>query len=69
MKVIVDRGLCIGIGNCVALAPTVFQLDSENKVIVLDVNSVGQDKVLSAVESCPVGALSAEDDEGNPIYP
>ncbi len=31
MKVRVDRDLCIGVGNCVALAPTVFKLDEENK--------------------------------------
>ncbi len=31
MKVRVDRNLCIGVGNCVALAPTVFKLDEENK--------------------------------------
>ncbi len=69
MKVKVDRSLCVGIGNCVALAPTVFKLDAENKVFVLDINSVSQEKVLSAVESCPVQALIAEDDSGNQIYP
>ena len=36
MKVKVDRDLCIGVGNCVAYAPTVFALDRENKAIVLD---------------------------------
>ncbi len=69
MKVKVDRDLCEGIGNCVALAPTVFQLDSENKVVVLDILSVSEDKVMRAVRSCPLNALIAEDDEGNQIYP
>lgn len=27
----VDRDLCIGGGNCVAYAPTVFKLDEKNK--------------------------------------
>ena len=34
MKVRVDRDSCIGVGNCVAYAPTVFKLDEENKAVV-----------------------------------
>jgi ferredoxin len=30
MKVKVDRDLCIGVSNCVAIAPSVFKLD-DNK--------------------------------------
>ncbi|HEX7475573.1 MAG TPA: ferredoxin [Dehalococcoidales bacterium] len=69
MKVKVDRDLCVGIGNCVAVAPTVFKLDNENKVIILDIKSASEQKVMSAIESCPVGALIAEDDQGNQTYP
>ena len=36
MKVKIDRDLCIGVSNCVAIAPTVFKLDDKNKVMVLD---------------------------------
>jgi ferredoxin len=36
MKVKIDRDLCVGIGNCVAVAPTVFLLDNEKKATVLD---------------------------------
>ena len=39
MKVKVDR-LCIGITNCVAVAPTVFEMDAENKAVVTDISSV-----------------------------
>ena len=52
MKVRVDRDLCIGVGNCVALAPTVFELDEENKAVVLDPASVDDDTLLEAVKSC-----------------
>ena len=48
MKVRVDRDLCIGMGNCVAFAPTVFQLDEENKALVLDPSSVDDDTLLEA---------------------
>ncbi len=69
MKVTVDRELCIGITNCVAVAPTVFQMDEENKAIVLDPKSVPLNKVLEAAESCPQNAIIVEDDNGRQLYP
>jgi len=69
MRVRVDRDLCIGVGNCVAYAPTVFALDKENKAVVLDPSSVDDETLLEAAESCPENAIIVEDDEGNQLYP
>ena len=69
MKIRVDRDLCIGVSNCVAIAPTVFKLDEENKAIVLDPSSVDDDTLLEAAESCPENAIIIEDDEGHQLYP
>jgi len=69
MKVRVDRDLCIGVGNCVAFAPTVFAFDEENKAVVLDPSSVDDDTLLEAAESCPENAIVVEDDEGQQLYP
>ena len=69
MKVRVDRDLCIGVGNCVAYAPTVFELDEENKAVVLDPASVDDDTLLEAAKSCPESAILVEDNEGNQLYP
>ena len=69
MKVTVDRDLCIGISNCVGVAPTVFQLDSSNKATVIDVTSVDAETLLMAAKSCPVNAIMVEDDDGHQIYP
>ena len=69
MKVRVDRDLCIGVGNCVAYAPTVFKLDDENKAVILDPPSVDDNTLLEAAESCPENAIIIEDDEGNQVYP
>ena len=33
-KIVVDRNLCIGAASCIAVAPGVFELDSENKAVV-----------------------------------
>ena len=69
MKIRVDRDLCIGVGNCVAFAPTVFKLDEENKAVVLDPSSVDDDTLLEAAESCPENAIIVEDDQGVQLYP
>jgi len=69
MKVQIDRDLCVGIGNCVAVAPSVFELDAENKAVVLDYSSVSDDKLMSAAESCPVNAVIVLDDQDNQLYP
>jgi len=69
MKVKVDRDLCIGVSNCVAIAPTVFKLDEENKAVVLDLSSVDDQTLLEAAESCPEKAIIVEDDEGHRLYP
>ncbi len=69
MRVRVDRDLCIGVGNCVAIAPTAFKLDEENKAVVLEPASVDGDTLLEAAESCPVQAIILEDDEGKQLYP
>jgi len=69
MKVKVDRDLCIGVSNCVAIAPTVFKLDDESKAVVLTPSSVDDDTLLEAAESCPQNAIIIEDDEDNQLYP
>jgi len=69
MKVKVDRELCSGVSNCVAIAPTVFKLDDQNKAVVLAPGSVDEGTLIEAAESCPENAIIVEDDEGNQLYP
>ena len=69
MEVKVDRDLCIGVGNCAAIAPTVFNLDEKDKAIVLDPSSVDDQTLLEAAESCPENAITIEDDQGRQLYP
>jgi ferredoxin len=49
--------------------PTVFELNDQNKAVVLDPNSAGEETLMEAAESCPVNALIIKDDEGNQLYP
>jgi ferredoxin len=53
----------------VAVAPTVFKLDKSNKAVVLKPESVDEDTLMSAAESCPENAVIIEDDDGNQLYP
>ena len=69
MNVIVDRDLCQGIGNCVAIASGVFNLDKQNKAVATNIESVSQEKIREAAESCPLDAIILQDDEGEQIYP
>ena len=69
MKVRVDRDVCIGASNCVAVAPSVFQLDDSKTAVASDPATVKEDTLWEAAESCPVGAVILEDDGGNQLYP
>ena len=69
MKVIIERDLCRGIGNCVAMAPGVFKLDKQNKAVATNIESLSQEKIREAAESCPLDAIILQDDEGEQIYP
>jgi ferredoxin len=81
----VDRELCIGAASCVAVLPEVFQLDDEDKAVILrkdgvktsektdvdmlEVSSVDDETLLLAAQSCPTLAIFLYDAEGNQVYP
>ncbi|NLD72694.1 MAG: ferredoxin [Chloroflexi bacterium] len=69
MKARVDKNVCIGTANCVAIAPEVFQLDNHGLSEVVDPNAGTDDLLREAAEECPVQAIILEDDSGKQIYP
>jgi ferredoxin len=64
----VDRGLCIGSGDCVETAPDVFQLDAEEKAVVIDPDGASAEDVVQAAENCPVSAITVVGEDGD-LYP
>lgn len=82
LKVKVDRSMCIGAASCVAVAPNVFELDSEGKAVIKkkdgtttsdfvsysDINDT-ETNILHAAKSCPVNAIVIVevDEQGNEI--
>lgn len=68
-KVKVDRELCIGAASCVALAPEIFELDSEGIAIITNPDGDSLEALIEAAKSCPTNAIIVEDAEGNQIWP
>lgn len=70
LKVKVDRLLCIGTADCVALAPNTFELDSEAKAIVKKARQGDSDEqILEAAKTCPVLAIIVENEKGEQVFP
>ena len=81
----VDRDLCIGAASCVSIYPEVFEMDDENKAVILrkagiktsektdvdllEVSSVDDDTLMMAAQSCPTLAITLYDADGGQLYP
>jgi ferredoxin len=68
-RVVIDRSLCVGFGDCVAAAPEAFALDDEQVVIFVHPEHVEAQQLLLACQSCPVDALSVLDATGTLLVP
>ena len=68
IEVEVDRALCIGSGDCVDTAPDVFQLDEDDKAVVIDPDGASTDEVVDAAANCPVSAIRVTGESGD-LYP
>lgn len=85
IRIRVDEDLCIGAASCVTIAPETFQMNGENKAIVLDKNhpeateptyerwvEVNEDEyqtILLGAQSCPTLAIFLYDEEGKQLFP
>ena len=65
----IDQSRCIGAGNCVHIAPTVFQLDEENIAYLVEPGSVDDETLIDAAKSCPTDAIYLDTEDGKPVYP
>jgi ferredoxin len=58
----IDRGACIGSGNCVYEAPGAFGLDDESIAVVLDPSGVPRAQAEAAARKCPARAITVRID-------
>jgi len=69
-KLQVVRSLCIGAASCVAVSPTTFQLDGENKAVIDGASTDSPDNLVLAAQTCPTKAIIITDAEtGKPVWP
>jgi ferredoxin len=68
IAVTVDRALFIGSGDCVDTAPDVFQLDDEDKAVVVDPDGAPVEDIIEAAQNCPVSAIFVAGEDGD-LYP
>jgi ferredoxin len=61
MRVVADRDVCVGAGNCVLAAAGIFDQDDEGLVVVLDPAPPAdrEGAIEQAVRMCPSGAITA----------
>ncbi len=62
MKVTVDFTKCTGLGICESMAPNIFEVDDDGKLVLLrdDVTDDELQSVEEAVAGCPTEALRIE---------
>jgi ferredoxin len=58
LEVKIDRDRCMGSGNCVFWAPETFDLSEDGHAVVLDAAATEDDRLRTAAQGCPVGAIS-----------
>ena len=64
MKVIVDYDICASTGTCMQVCPEVFEVRDDGYLYLLQENPPDElrSKVEMAVNSCPVQAISLQED-------
>jgi ferredoxin len=59
---VVDQTLCISCGLCTEVAANTFELDENNLSRVIDPTGDPEEVIQEAIDSCPVEAISWEED-------
>jgi ferredoxin len=69
LRIQIDRGLCVGFGDCVTAAPRAFRLDEEGLAVFVAPGEVERARLLDACDACPVDAITVWDAEGRQLVP
>jgi ferredoxin len=64
MKIVVDYDQCASNGVCMGILPEIFEVRDDGFLYVLNDHPAEalRDQVVEAVNSCPTGAISIEED-------
>lgn len=64
LKVSIDRGRCVGSGNCVYIAPDIFSQDDDDGMVILLTEQPGaslSEAVAEAARQCPSMAIQLKE--------
>ena len=64
LRIVIDRDACMGSGMCIVYASGTFSHDEEAKAVAADPPGDDEATVRSAVDACPMGALTLVPAEG-----
>lgn len=66
----VDRLLCVGFGDCIEVAPELWEFDDEGIATFRDpLPDIDRSRLITSCDICPVDALSVHDEQGNQLVP
>jgi ferredoxin len=68
-KIVIDRDLCIGAASCIAVSSATYELDNENKAVVVGPDAVDDEALILSAQSCPTKAIFLYDKDGKQIFP
>jgi len=63
IRININRDLCIGFGNCVRLAPGVFELDDEDLARAKNPAAEPIHAIRNAERLCPTSAITVSDED------
>jgi ferredoxin len=70
VRVRVERDKCVGAAMCVAVAPSIFEIDAEGKAVVRLELVDEPERAMQAAEECPALAIVLNDAEtGEQLFP
>lgn len=70
LTVRIDRLLCVGFGDCIEVAPEVFEFDDEGIcVFTSDAPAIEKERLIQSCDICPVDALTVFSADGEQIVP
>ncbi len=68
LRVVIDRDLCVGFGDCVTESAASFELDEEGIAVFTTPEEADRAEFVEACASCPVDAITVYED-GEQIVP
>ncbi len=65
MKINIDQDKCLRCGMCTGIATDIFEFDDDGNIKANEsnINADNKDSIEDAINSCPVGAISKEEEE------